>query len=177
MRKLLIPAIMIGLGAPAAAQMSVTTIGASDAGACYENAINDLARDTGPCDAALDDPVTTRADKAKTRVNRGVIHNRNGAIDAAVADFNAALEINDTLGEAYLNRGNSHYLAARLDAALADYERALDLDVSQPWAAWYNIGLIHDARNNADKAREAYEKALEENPGFTLAQQKLEGRP
>lgn len=160
----------------AAAQMSVTTIGATDAADCYKNARSEFSNDTGPCDVALKDGNTTRSDKMKTRVNRGIIHNRNGDLSAALADFNAALAINDGLAEAYLNRGNAYYLSGRYDDALADYEHSLALDVRKPWAAWYNIGLVYDAKKDADKAREAYEKALELNPNFTLARNKLEER-
>lgn len=176
MRSLLTVCVCLAFAAPAAAQMSVTTIGATDAASCYDNASNDFSSETGPCDQALKDPSTTRGDKKKTLVNRGIIHNRNGDLTAALNDFDAALEIDGSLAEAYLNRGNSYFLAARYLEALGDYERALDANVSKPWAAWYNIGLVYDAQNNADKAREAYEKALEENPGFTLAQEKLENR-
>ena len=177
MRVLLTVCVSIALCAPAAAQMSVTTVGATDAAECYDNALSDFSSDTGPCDEALKDTATTRADKKKTLVNRGVIHNRNGDLSAAVDDFDAALNLDDGLAEAYLNRGNSFFLASRFAEAFADYERALETNVSKPWAAWYNIGLVHDAQNNAEKAREAYEKALKENPDFTLAQQKLENRP
>lgn len=170
-------AAFLFMAAPAGAQMSVTTLGATDAAACYDNAADDYSSDTGPCNDALKDPSTTRVDRKKTFVNRGVIHNRNGDLNAALDDFNAALEIDGSNGEAYLNRGNSFFLASRYDEALADYERALEANVSKPWAAWYNIGLVHDAREDGDRAREAYEKALEENPGFTLAQQKLENHP
>lgn len=176
MRSLLTVCVAFAFSVPAAAQMSVTTIGATDAAACYENASNDFSSDTDPCDKALKDPGTTRGDKKKTLVNRGVIHNRNGDLTAALDDFDDALEIDGALAEAYLNRGNSYFLASRYSEALADYERALETGVSKPWAAWYNIGLVHDAQSNADKAREAYEKALQENPEFTLAQQKLENR-
>lgn len=160
----------------AAAQMSITTIGATDAADCYKNAQNNFENDTGSCDAALRDRNTTRRDKMKTRVNRGIIHNRNGNLAAARADFNAAIDMDASLAEAYLNRGNSHFLSGRHNAALADYQKSLALDVSKPWAAWYNIGLVYDVKKDAEKAREAYEKALELNPNFTLARMKLEGR-
>lgn len=159
---------------PAAAQMSVTTIGATDAVSCYENARDDYSRDTAPCDKALSDGSTSRADRKKTLVNRGVIHNRSGDLGAALDDFNDALEIDAGLGEAYLNRGNSYFLSRRYDDALADYERALELEISKPWAAWYNIGLVYEAKKQPDKAREAYQEALSANPNFTQAQQKLE---
>jgi len=161
---------------PASAQMSVTTIGASDAAECFQHANNDWETSTTPCDIALRDGATTRRDRKKTLVNRGIIHNRNGAVSSAFADFNAALEIDDDLAEAYLNRGNSWFASNNFDNALSDYEHALALDVAQPWAAWYNIGLVHDARKERDEARAAYKRALELKPDFTLAQQKLENR-
>lgn len=167
--------VSLALIAPAGAQMSVTTIGATDAASCYENARDDLSRDTEACDRALKDPATSRGDRKKTLVNRGVIYNRNGDLGDALADFNAALEIDGELGEAYLNRGNSYYLASRYDDALADYERALEFEIAKPWAAWYNIGLAYEAKKQPERAREAYQEALSANPDFTQAQQKLEG--
>ena len=164
---------LILAAAPAAAQMAVTTLGAGDGAKCYENANNALSDDAAPCDRAVRDASTTRSDLKKTLVNRGIIHNRNGDFEAAFEDFNAALAIDPDLAEAYLNRGNSYFQRARHDEALADYEQALALNVAKPWAAWYNIGLVHDAKKEPDKARAAYEKALDLNPDFTLAQRKL----
>ncbi|MEO1240674.1 MAG: tetratricopeptide repeat protein [Pseudomonadota bacterium] len=158
---------------PAHAQLSVTTIGATDAAACYRAANDQLSSDTDACDRALRDQQTTRGDRLKTLINRGIIHNRNNAVQAAIDDFNAALEIDDASAEAYLNRGNSWFRAGRYEDALTDYKRALALEVSKPWAAWYNIGLVHDARGDSDSAQQAYETALTLNPNFSLAQQKL----
>ena len=105
---------------PALAQMSVTTIGATDAVSCYENARNDFSRDTDPCDKALADRTMSRSDQKKTLVNRGVIYNRGGEVGAAIDDFNEALDLDGALGEAYLNRGNSYYLMQRYGDALAN---------------------------------------------------------
>lgn len=157
---------------PAGAQMAVTTFGATDAVLCFQNAADDFSRDSSPCDTALRGALTSD-DKKKTLVNRGVIRNRDGRLTDAVDDFNAALSIDGGLAEAYLNRGNSYYLGARYGDAISDYERALDLDVMKPWAAWYNIGLARDASGDAAGARAAYVKAVELNPDFTQARQKL----
>lgn len=161
---------------PAAAQMSVTTIGATDAVSCYENARDDFSRNTDPCDDALSDNVMSRSDRKRTLVNRGIILNRAGNVGAAVSDFNDALAIDGALGEAFLNRGNSYYLMQRYDDAMADYERSLELDISKPWAAWYNIGLTFDAQKMPEQAKQAYLTALELNENFSAAKQKLEGR-
>ena len=158
---------------PAAAQMSVTTIGETDAVGCYQNAQSEFSRSTNPCDVALARGDLTRKDRMKTLVNRGIIHNRNGDIQAAIDDFNAALEYDPDQPEALINRGNSWFYAGRLDDALADYRHALDAGLSKPWMAWYNIGLVHDQREEHDDARAAYEQALALNPRFERAREKL----
>lgn len=168
-----ITALLIFLVLPANAQMSVSTLGATDAAACYRHANDQFSTDTESCDRALRDRKTTREDRLKTYVNRGIINNRNGAVQAAVDDFNAALEINSDSAEAYLNRGNSWYRARQYSDALTDYKIALELDVNKPWAAWYNIGLVHDALGETEKAKQAYQTALELNPNFVLAENKL----
>ena len=161
---------------PAAAQSTVTAFGSTDASLCYENAENALSRDLAPCERALRDRTAPRDDRMKTYVNRGIIHNRNGDAQAAIDDFNAALAIDPNLPEAYLNRGNSYFLTGLHDDALTDYERALALDVKEPWSAHYNIGLVYDVKKQPDKAREAYQKAVELKPDFINAQRKLEER-
>jgi tetratricopeptide (TPR) repeat protein len=158
----------------AAAQMAVTTFGASDAAQCFENASNDFSRDAAPCDVALRNKALSRADRYRTLVNRGIIRNRNGDLSGAISDFDEALSLNAGLGEAYLNRGNAYYLSGQFDTAIADYETALANDVNKPWAAWYNIGLAYDAMKNGERARAAYEKALELNPDFAPAHAKLD---
>jgi len=168
--------VLFTLSTSAMAQMSVTTIGATDALACYENARNEFSGDTGPCDKALVDNAMSRGDRKKTLVNRGIILNREGEVGAAISDFNNALDIDGGLGEAYLNRGNSYYLMRRYDDALTDYRQSLDFELSKPWAAWYNIGLAYDAQKMSEKAKEAYQTALDLNPNFTQARDKIEGR-
>lgn len=159
--------------AEAAAQMSISTIGATDASACYKNATDERSENLLNCDSALDDRSLSRVDRKKTLVNRGIILNRRGDYNEALADFNAAIEIDEGLAEAYLNRGNTWFYAGRLDDALTDYEEALALDVAKPWAAWYNIGLVRDAQKKPGEAQAAYRKALDLNPDFSLAQQKV----
>ena len=167
---------LLGFAPPAAAQMSVTTIGATDAAACYQNAQSHFSTSTNPCDAAIRDGNTTTRDRMKTYVNRGIIYNRNGDLNAAIDDFNAALGIDSDQPEALVNRGNSWFLAGLYDDALTDYHRSLDAGLTKPWMAWYNIGLAHDAKNQPQEARAAYETALELSPNFYKAQSKLEGR-
>ncbi|MEX0643936.1 MAG: tetratricopeptide repeat protein [Parvularculaceae bacterium] len=154
------------------AMQMVTTFGTSDASQCFQNANSRYSTDVGPCDRALKSLLSSR-DKKATLVNRGIIHRKSGDLQLALDDFNAALEIDPDLAEAYLNRGTVYFQAGQADAAIADYQKALDLGTSRPWAAWYNIGLAYEEKNDKAKALEAYAKALESNPSFAPAREKL----
>ncbi len=168
--------IVLGLSltaSAAAAQMSISTFGATDAQGCFEDARSDVTTTVDRCDAALRGQTLTKRDRLATLVNRGIVLNRAGRLDDALADFNAALEKDPTLGEAWLNRGNTQYLRGRYDLAIADYEKSLETNISKPWVAWYNIGLAREALKDARGARTAYERALAINPGFSLAKEKL----
>lgn len=163
----------LALAAPAAAQMSVTTIGASDAQLCFDAARDPMTRSTNDCDEALERGGLSRRDEIATRVNRGVLLNRNGRIDEALADFDYALGRDSTLAEAYLNRGNSYYFQRRYDDAIADYEASLRYELGKAHIAWYNIGLAYEAKKETVKARDAYRTALEIKPDFGPALDKI----
>ncbi|MEQ8936902.1 MAG: tetratricopeptide repeat protein [Amphiplicatus sp.] len=158
---------------PVSAQVSVTTFGATDAKACFDDANDGFTTDADNCDKALRGQPLNNNDRQATRVNRGIVFNRAGRYVDAFADFDAALDEDPELSEAWLNRGNSMLLTGRADDALENYDSALAYGISKESVAWYNIGLAYEAKNNKAKAREAYEKALKASPAFTLAQQKL----
>ena len=157
----------------AAAQLPVSTFEAADAHACFMAAGEIGVGDLENCDAALENAELQQSDRAVTFVNRGILKNRAGDWAQAIPDFNAALEINESLGEAYLNRGNSHFLMDNDEEALADYKMAISVGVEQVFAAWYNIGLVHEHRDEKEEAIAAFEKALEANADFLLAMEKL----
>ena len=168
-------ALASALLAPAAsAQLSVTTIGATNAQACYEDA-RGMTSDAARCDEALEEDALSPKDRQATLVNRGIIHNRAGRYEKALADFDAALDRDPALAEAWLNRGNTLLLTGRADAAIENYQAALDNGIGAAAIAWYNIGLAYEAKDDAAKAREAFTKALEIDPAFALARDKLAG--
>lgn len=165
--------IMLPASGAAYAQMSVSTFGATDAQLCYQAAADDFARNTDDCDEALKENTMTARDRIATYVNRGIILNRDGRLDAALADFDNALERDAGVAEAYLNRGNTYFLMRRYDEAIADYEASLRYDLEKSHVAWYNIGLAQEAKKDDMKAKDAYRTSLEINPEFGPAQRKL----
>ncbi len=161
------------LSEAALAQMSVSTFGSTDAQLCYQAAADSFASDTDDCDEALQNGTLTTRVKTATYVNRGIILNREGRLDEALADFDRALEKDAELAEAFLNRGNTYFLMRQYDDAIADYETSLRHGLGKSHIAWYNIGLAYEAKRDEVKAKEAYNAALEINPDFGPAQKKL----
>ncbi|MCB2113361.1 MAG: tetratricopeptide repeat protein [Parvularculaceae bacterium] len=157
------------------AQMSVTTIGATDARLCYEAAQDPLTTSTLECDQALKRGNLSVRDELATHVNRGVLLNRSGRVGEAIDEFDYALERNETLAEAYLNRGNSYYFLKRYDEAIADYDAALKYELTKAHIAWYNIGLAYEAKKDTLKAKDAYRTSLSIQSDFAPAQKKIGG--
>ncbi len=167
--------ILAGLpGAAPAALAAETVFGHGDAQLCFEGArFGGGGTGEAACNRALNDVALNRKDRAATLVNRGIIYNRTGRFDAALADFNAALEIDPGLGEAYLNRGNSRFFQKRMEEARADYDRAIELKSRDLHAAYFNRGLAHEVLGDAAAARADFEMALRLKPDFSEAQTRL----
>jgi len=127
------------------------------------------------CNQALKDPTLSKSDRAATLVNRGIIYNRTGRFDDAIADFNAALDIDAGLGEAYLNRGNSRFFQKRMDDAKADYDKAIELKSRDLHAASFNRGLVYEVLQDLTSAGADFEEALRIKPDFVAAKAKLSG--
>ena len=172
MRAIWVGCLMLAMTAPASA--AVTVFGSSLARECYENA--QLGTDSyglESCDRALKQEQLSARDRAATLVNRGIILNRARKLDAALADFGAALRLNPDLGEAYLNRGNTHFFRREFESALGDYSRAIELETSDLHVAYYNRALVHEVMKDYSAARADLAEALRIAPDFTPAQERL----
>lgn len=155
-----------------------TVFGNSDAQTCFEGArYGGGSNGEESCDRALRSATLTKKNRAATLVNRGIIYNRTRRLEKAVADFNAALDIDPQLGEAYLNRGNSRFFQKRMDAAKADYDRAIELRSRDLHAAYFNRGLVYEVLQDKAAARADFEAALRIKPDFVAAQAKLSEAP
>jgi tetratricopeptide (TPR) repeat protein len=87
---------------------------------------------------------------------------------AAIADFNAAIDLNADFAEAYLaraeaNRFNNHD-KERLARVLADYTRAIELK-PEFFDAYYYRGTLYDWLKDRDLALVDYDRALALKPG------------
>lgn len=166
--------VLIAVISPA--QSAETVFGNSDAQRCFEGARYGAGRNgEGACNRALMPGALSKSDRAATLVNRGIIYNRTRRLEEAVADFNAALEIDPGLGEAYLNRGNTRFFQRRMEEAKADYGKAIELKSRDLHAAYFNRGLVYEVLQDKEAARADFEAALRVKPDFVAAQAKLSG--
>jgi tetratricopeptide (TPR) repeat protein len=81
-----------------------------------------------------------------------------GQYDEALADFDRAIALDDTLAWALACRGETHRLMGQYDAALADFDRAIALDEKFAWAlaccgeTYRRIGKYDAALADFDRA-------------------------
>ena len=163
------------LAAASPSQAAVSVFGTSLARECFENAqLGTSTSGIDSCDKALKQEQLTPGDRAATLVNRGIILNRARKLDAALADFSAALKLRPELGEAHLNRGNTYFFRREFESALGDYTQAIEQETSDLHVAYFNRALVHEVMKDYDAARADLAQALSLSPNFLQATQRLD---
>src|SRR5205823_830526 len=81
----------------------------------------------------------------------------------AIHDYDRATQLDSTLASAWLNRGMLHYQEQRYDAALDDVRNAL-AQGADPALAYYDLALVHAARDERGLALTCLEQVLERDP-------------
>ena len=161
---LLTTAASIAVAAPAGA--AVTVIGSSSARMCYEAAESTAIPDRealGRCDVAIGGEAVAD-DLVATHVNRGILRSRMGKMDAALADFDAALALDPEQPEAYLNKGVVLIRQHNSDAALPLFTMAIEKKTRRPALAYYGRGIAHEELGNLRSAYADYKRAVAEEP-------------
>jgi tetratricopeptide (TPR) repeat protein len=161
--------------ATAPAHAAVTVFGGGMAQACSVAALAGKSdtRSEDLCTGALETEVLDVADRAGTLVNRGVMKLRRGEYEAAHGDFDASIQIEPRLGEAWVNRGAMFVGERRYTAGLADLNRGLKLGVKEAEKAYYNRALAYEGLDDETSAYLDYRQALTLRPGWDLPEREL----
>jgi tetratricopeptide (TPR) repeat protein len=83
--------------------------------------------------------------------NRGKAYRSKGQYDAAIKDYDKAIELKSDCAEAYYNRGNALNSEGQYDAAIRDYDKAIELKPDFA-LAYNNRAVTHYQMKAYDKA-------------------------
>ena len=86
--------------------------------------------------------------------------------------FKTAIELDGTLLGPYLNLAQLYYQTGKVDQSIAEYEMVLAKNPNTS-PALMMLGIIHEGREEYDKAKERYEQILKLNPRFAPAANNL----
>ena len=130
-----------------------------------------------PADARREYELTLRYGSDSTEISQ--THNNLGFLlidlndpNAAVAQFNAALQMNPEKPNSLLGRGIAEYRLGSLDAAIGDLSHAVQIAPLAQADLW--LGRALENKGQTDAARNAYAAALQMAPGMSEAQQRID---
>ena len=174
-RKIVIAALLTARAGPAVA--SVVVIGSSDARICYEAADSPLmpqVRDMRSCDDALSAGGLSNYDAVATHVNRGILRLRRTMVDDAIADFDAAMQLEPNQPEAYLNKGAALMQRENPGEAAHLFTVALEHNTQRPALAHYGRAVAYEALGNVREAYQDYRAASELAPNWSVPRDDLQ---
>jgi TonB family protein len=86
-----------------------------------------------------------------------------GEYDAAIVDYNKAIELNPKEPTVYFSRGIAHFNNKSFIPAIADFDKVIELDPKEAMA-YFKRGNALEKTGNFEKAMTDYQKAVELDP-------------
>jgi spermidine synthase len=123
---------------------------------------------------AFEKSISGEVRDAMAHNNLGVVYARLGQDDAAVKQYQSAIELNPYLVSARMNLGNLLLHQAKYQEAIESYRQVEKL---KPGFALthYNLGIAYFKQKQWVKAEKEWMRALELKPDFARAQKTLNG--
>ena len=116
----------------------------------------------------IDLPEISEEDRAKAFNSRGLAFAKKGELNAAIRDFDKALEFNPDYADALLNRGAVFTKKGELDAAIREFDHILKIKPDNA-EALYNRGLAFAKKGELDAAIRDFDQALKFKPDYAKA--------
>ena len=166
---------LFALGLAGSAAAAVTVLGDSSAYDCSQAAFHNRSDDSALalCNQAVSSPFLDRRDLAGTYINRGVILMSRNDYPHARLDFDRAIEIDGSIGEAWVNRGAVNIIDRRYQDGISDIDKGLNLGTQEPAKAYYNRAVAFEGIDDEKSAYLDYQQALVLDPDWDLPKREL----
>ena len=125
------------------------------------------------CTRALASGPLSNHDLAGTYVNRGSMEFHNEDYPAAHKDFQAALAVMPTMGEAHIGEGAYLIYQEKFPEAQAEIDRGLQLGAEEPEKGYYFRALARWGQNDLKGAYLDFQKASDLKPGWDLPRKQI----
>jgi len=171
----LIGAVALCVGWVGAACASVAVIADTSAASCSRAALEKRADDASlqSCNEAIDQGALNRADLTRTYVNRGAVLMNRHDYDAARADLERAIQLDPSVGDAWMDRGAIEIIERRYADGIADTTKGLALGVSEPAKAYFNRAVAYEGIDDEKSAYLDYQQALVLKPDWEAPKHEL----
>jgi tetratricopeptide (TPR) repeat protein len=182
MKRLLFPILPLLAGlltalAPAGAVSAAAVIGTGYARSCFDAAMKKrpLRDALRLCDSALLDEALAANDRAATLVNRGIINMQARRIDAALADYDAAIKLSPDTAEAWINKGIALVqIGNRDDEAVALLTEGIARSPKEPAVAYYSRAIAYEGLGRPRQAYEDYSRDAQLDPDWSEPAEQLQ---
>ena len=163
------------LGFPLSAAAATTVVGDTSATMCAKAAAQGLADDESLrlCGQAIEQGGLDQHDLVATYVNRGSVSMNRRDYVSARADFEHAIRMEPTAGEAWLDRGAIDIAEHRYRDGIADTTKGIELGVREPAKAYFNRAVAYEGVNDEQDAYLDYQQAMVLQPAWDLPKQEL----
>jgi tetratricopeptide (TPR) repeat protein len=118
------------------------------------------------CTLAIDLPEMGPIDRAGSYNNRGVLHFTQNNFALALADFEAAIRLNDKLALAHANRGYALAAQQRWAESIESFDRGLALGTTEAARAHFNRAIAYEELGDLRAAYQDYLRASELAPDW-----------
>ncbi len=158
-----------GISVTAIARSKPSMPASSQARDCFEAAkkSQELPQSLRVCDAALAEADLPTAERAATLINRGIVNMQAKQLEAAIADFDAAIALHPETAEGYINKGVALLRKGdRNREAVAMLSEGIDRGPQKPAVAYFTRGIANEALGRTRDAYDDYSRAAQLAPDW-----------